>query len=152
MSATVVFVVERARPEDLDAVIRLSARVFPEEYQDTFFSAMLEVAGETFLVARDIGTMRFLGFALATRSTTAEARLLLLATVPDQRGKGLGGRLLRETEARLRRKGCLGVFLEVREDNLPGIRFYHRHGYEITGSVSGFYQDGSKAVVMQKGL
>jgi ribosomal protein S18 acetylase RimI-like enzyme len=45
------------------------------------------------------------------------------------RQKGLGDRLMRELEDRLRAKGCLRVYLLVTKDNLGAIRFYEKRGW-----------------------
>lgn len=147
-----VFVVEEASARDLPAVRALSDATLPEPYAPGFFDQLLEVAPGTFLVARDVGAGGLAGFAVAVHETEYEARLLLIATDPGRRKRGVGRQLLAEVERRLRRKGVQRVELEVKEDNMEAIRFYHRHAYEILETVPGFYQDGSRAIRMAKGI
>jgi ribosomal protein S18 acetylase RimI-like enzyme len=45
------------------------------------------------------------------------------------RNQGIGSRLLREVEGRLRTKGCLRCFLFVTSDNVEAMRFYENHGW-----------------------
>jgi GNAT superfamily N-acetyltransferase len=50
---------------------------------------------------------------------------------PDQRGHGLGGRLLAVAEGEIRRRGCDRVVVATMSFQAPG--FYRRHGYEEVG-------------------
>ena len=71
-------------------------------------------------------------------------------TETAQRGKGLGSRLLRACEDRLRELGQLTYCIHtLRDDNDAGIRFYRREGFTQTGSSRSF---GDHYLVMTKGL
>jgi ribosomal protein S18 acetylase RimI-like enzyme len=52
-----------------------------------------------------------------------------LAVADPYRGQGIGSRLLKEVEDRLRTKGCLRCFLFVTPDNKEAMRFYEKHGW-----------------------
>lgn len=58
--------------------------------------------------------------------------LYSVAVDPEQRGRGLGGRLVREAEDWLGRQGILKVELMVRETNRKVIGFYATLGYAVT--------------------
>lgn len=78
------------------------------------------------------------GFALA-RSAGEEAELLLLATRPGLRGRGIGGALLRSviTEAEVR--GVQDLHLEVRSGN-EAARLYSREGFTKVGERHSYYR------------
>ncbi len=84
------------------------------------------------------------GFTLV-RAAPGEEELLLVAVVPDARGRGLGTRLVRRAieDARARRANRL--FLEARHNN-PAIGLYRRLGFEPIGTRKEYYRtpDGSK--------
>ena len=42
------------------------------------------------------------------------------------------------------------VELEVRTKNVAAIGFYKKHGFKITDTVKGFYQNGEDAYIMRK--
>ncbi|MEJ5225839.1 MAG: GNAT family acetyltransferase [Anaerolineales bacterium] len=54
-----------------------------------------------------------------------------LAVRADCRGQGIGSLLMDELETRLRKKGCLKVYLLVTRDNGGVISFYEKRGWEI---------------------
>ncbi len=78
------------------------------------------------------------GFALA-RSTGDEAELLLLATRPQHRGRGVGGALLRAIISEATGRGATNLHLEVRAGN-AAVRLYRREGFEKVGERRGYYR------------
>ena len=64
----------------------------------------------------------------------ADVPELAIATVPDRRGTGLGGALLRALVTAAVRSGVPGLSLSVRRDN-PALRLYARHGFLRVGRV-----------------
>lgn len=81
-----------------------------------------------------------------------DAHLLLLAVAPAQRRTGLGSALLRWLETSARVAGSRQIQLEVRRANVEARAFYRRHGYGVSGLLSGYYQGVEDAVRMLKVL
>lgn len=54
---------------------------------------------------------------------------LVIAVVPDRRGVGVGGALLRELLSMARSQGFDALSLSVRRDNLAAITLYERNGF-----------------------
>ncbi|MCJ8138675.1 GNAT family N-acetyltransferase [Falsirhodobacter halotolerans] len=77
------------------------------------------------------------GFLIG-RSIAGEAELLTLATAPDARGRGIGGRLVAAFLARAATDADT-AFLEVAADNAPAIRLYLRHGFVPVGTRPRYY-------------
>ena len=50
----------------------------------------------------------------------------------DQRGRGIGSKLLQAAEALARREGCYRVQLTSRNVRLDAHRFYEAHGFQLT--------------------
>jgi GNAT superfamily N-acetyltransferase len=60
----------------------------------------------------------------------------LLWVREDQRGKGLGRRLVTEAEAEARRRGAKGAYLDTFSFQAPA--FYEKLGYQIFGELDDF--------------
>ena len=71
-----------------------------------------------------------------------------IAVHPDQQGSGLGRRLLRETEARVRAAGGLAVYAETsgKAQYASTRGFYERGGYDTAGVFEDFYAPGDAKV------
>jgi ribosomal-protein-alanine N-acetyltransferase len=78
------------------------------------------------------------GFALS-RLIVDEAELLLLATVPALRRRGVAGALLRSTMADAGSHGAKIVHLEVREGN-DAIKLYRGAGFAKVGERPNYYR------------
>jgi ribosomal protein S18 acetylase RimI-like enzyme len=57
------------------------------------------------------------------------------------RGQGLGTDLLRRAEAWASDGGYRAIVLETQTNNVPALRFYQRHGYQIAGLDTFFYSN-----------
>ncbi len=55
------------------------------------------------------------------------------------RGKGVGKALLARAEAWAAKRRYRALVLETQSNNVPAIRFYQRHGYQIAGLDMYFY-------------
>src|SRR5262249_15304646 len=59
-----------------------------------------------------------------------------LAVASDWRRRGVGARMVREAESRLRTLGCPKVNLQIYGANREVVAFYERVGYEVEDRVS----------------
>lgn len=92
------------------------------------------------------------GYYLA-RLVPPEAELLLIATLPQCRRRGIGTGLLLHLLGEAERAGCSRCFLEVRVSNEPAIRLYHRNGFRTAGVRKNYYSAPLEdAVVMVRAL
>jgi ribosomal protein S18 acetylase RimI-like enzyme len=59
--------------------------------------------------------------------------------LPDHRGKGIGRALLENVARRARKRGCVKVTLEVRENNTRARRVYEAAGFRhaVHGEITG---------------
>ena len=66
------------------------------------------------------------------RAAPGEEELLLIATMPELRGKGLGSRMIELLARDARDRGADRLFLEMRENN-PAVSLYERQGFRPIG-------------------
>ena len=132
---------------DAAAAARIHASAFAHPWGEREIADLLagdaafgEVAAAS--VRKSIG-----GFVLS-RLAADEAEILTIAVDPRERGRGLGGKLLRANLARARSAGAKAMFLEVDKDNAPAIALYKRFGFVAVGERKGYYRrsDGARAV------
>ena len=78
------------------------------------------------------------GFIVARR-VASDLEVLNFAVAPAQRRCGVGAALLNAALAWGSTFAAEKAFLEVRVSNLAAIRFYERHGFEVTGRRPRYY-------------
>jgi len=126
--------------QDLAEVSRIMEDAFDARYGEAWTSAqclgMLSLPG-VWLVIASLDEADA-GFALA-RSTGEEAELLLLATRPAARRRGVAGALLRAVVAEAEARGVAQLHLEVRAGN-DAVRLYRREGFEKVGERKNYYR------------
>ncbi len=78
--------------------------------------------------------------------------LLWIAVSPDRQGRGIGGELVRFTEAHIRAAG--GRMLVIDTSSLPRFEathaFYGKHGYAEVARIPDYYADGDSKVIFAK--
>jgi len=78
-----------------------------------------------------------------------EIHIATIATHPDFRKRGIGGKLLLHTLQSAKAEGAVSSFLEVREGNAAAIMMYRKFGYVESGRREGYYKDnGEDAILM----
>ena len=129
------FTIREARPEDLDAVLRLWASIDRHtgladrrEYLETFhaFSPDLLLVAES--GGRLVGTI--IGGWDGWRANIAR-----LSTHPEVRRKGVAMALVREIERRLLAKGARRIYALVDKRSPPAIPFWEAAGYAVNENI-----------------
>jgi ribosomal-protein-alanine N-acetyltransferase len=127
-------------PQDLPMVVAVMNEAFDPRFGEAWTSAqcmgMLALPGVWLALAHVSGELA--GFALA-RIAVDDGELLLLATRPRLRGRGVGRALLRSVIAEARTRGACKLHLEVRAGN-DAIRLYTREGFRKVGDRPGYYR------------
>ncbi|RYG29005.1 MAG: GNAT family N-acetyltransferase, partial [Burkholderiales bacterium] len=109
---------------------------FGEAWTSAQCMGMLSLPGVWMVIASLDG--QDMGFALA-RLAADEAELLLLATRPASRRRGIGGALLRAVVEEARARGATQIYLEVRSGN-DAVALYSREGFTKVGERSNYYR------------
>ena len=147
-------VIAETNPFDPDAValIDLSEAeqvgLYPAELVFTFSPQQLIDTGATFLVARRDGTPVGCG-AIAPCDGYGELKRIF--TVPEARGTGVAGAMVKALEATARATGLTLLRLETGEDSPDAVALYTKHGYARCG-IFGDYPENPHSVFMEKRL
>lgn len=91
------------------------------------------------------------GFIVAEASR-GTGHIISIDVLPDSRRLGLGSKLLRAAEDRLRSLACRSVILETAVDNSSALGFYKRHEYAVLKVSPRYYSNGVDALVLEKSL
>ncbi len=131
----------------LDAIMAIMGTAFDPHWREAWTRAQVAnslVMPHTHALLVDAGGQDPLdpagavGFLLS-RAAPGEEELLLIAVVPEDRGRGLGECLLERFMAAARARGAERVFLEMRSNN-SAEALYRRTGFEPIGQRRAYYR------------
>ena len=140
--------IRRLRAEDAYELVSIAAAApgaaewSAESYEKLFLS------GECVSFVHELHG-QITGFVLGRRFAE-EAEVLNLAVRQENRGKGIGGRLLQAAVQELCKLRIDRVYLEVRESNMKARSFYQNHGFSVTGVRPKYYREPDEAAVLME--
>ncbi|MET1101222.1 MAG: ribosomal protein S18-alanine N-acetyltransferase [Pyrodictiaceae archaeon] len=141
-------VIRSATLKDLKRVYAIELASFTNPYPEWYFTLLLGVAGELFTVAEYDGEI--VGYSVAVLRTGGVCHLVSIAVDPRYRGRGIGARLLQDTEDRCKRIGARSIILEVSHKNLVAYMLYSSRGYEPLRFIKDYYGKGDHAILLLK--
>ena len=138
------------RRGDLDSVLAIEQRAFPQPWTRGFFEKELATAQACSTVATRDGddTARIVGYTVCWR-VLDEVHLLNVAVHPAHRGGSVGRRLVENVLDVARTSDGRVIYLEVRAGNVAARRLYRRLGFYDLGVRRGYYGPGQDAIVME---
>jgi [ribosomal protein S18]-alanine N-acetyltransferase len=149
---SVEFVLRDFRQEEIETLWRIDQQCFAPgiSYSRLELATYLQRPGAFALVAD--GSSGQIGFIVAEAGSRATGHIITIDVMPNVRGAGIGSRLLRVAEDRLRADGCQSVILETAVDNTAALSFYKRHHYTVVKTLPRYYSNGVDALVLKKDL
>ena len=159
----VTFAIRAYRLEDFETLWRLDQACFPPgiAYSRMELMTYIRRRNSFALVAEcvrseaddsgDATRLWIAGFIVAESGRRA-GHIITIDVREEARRSGLGSRLMREAETRLRAEGCTAVLLETAVDNQAALAFYKRLGYFLVKTVPRYYTTGVDAFVLKKEL
>ena len=140
------FLIRPARAEDVPAVAKLEAEVFPDPWPAHLY---LQEVEQPLRFQRVVYTEPgYLAAYLFACWQVDELHVLKVATHPLHQRKGLASALLAEALADAERSHARGLVLEVRPSNRRAYQLYRHLGYAVIGRRPRYYTDGEDALVM----
>ena len=161
----------QANEEDLDGIVRLEERCFPEEpWSRQMFTEELKNEMALFMVAEarddepaesespetaDAGSAaetkgELIGYFVAWAIPPLESQVGSIAVLPEYRRHGIGRRFMEILFDICREFGIPDIYLEVRVSNTPAIKLYESMGFKTDGLRKQYYQNGEDAYTMAR--
>jgi ribosomal-protein-alanine N-acetyltransferase len=144
--------IERARPEDLDTIMRIEQASFTMPWTRKMFEVELSQNpfGRLEVLRRtDAALIGYVCYWVVFE----ECRLMTLAVEPSLRRQGLGRALLRHAMGRGREAGATRGLLEVRASNGTAIQLYEQEGFRRVAVRARYYTSPVEdAVLMERAL
>jgi ribosomal-protein-alanine N-acetyltransferase len=137
---------------DLPVFVSLDKELFPyspwsaSQYKEEFSSPTRH-----FVVALD-ETESIIGYAGVFAPGGAEADVLTVGVIPDQRGKGIARKLMAQITDWAGQQGSTAMMLEVKVDNIEAIGLYESLGYSKLNIRKDYFGAGLDALVMRLDL
>ena len=147
-------VVRSYRSDDLEDIKEIlsgypspTGRVWSYRLVEAMLSdALREQPDGVFVAAMD---GKVVGFAVVMhREWFNIAYLDYIQVKKDYINKGVGHSLIQECLIWAREKSSRIIYTETGKDNERAIKFYQRHGFNITGCIPDYYQTGLDAVIL----
>jgi len=145
------------RPKDFSRLLEIDKACFVKgiAYSARELRYFLSRPSASGIVGQHDGKIR--GFVVADhffsrRLDQRMGRIITIDVLPEARRSGLGSRLLKAAEEKIREAGAAYLSLETAIDNLAALRFYKKHGYIGLKILPNYYLDSIDALLMGKKL
>lgn len=134
-------VIGDASLRDLDRLYDIETECFKNEaFTKAQIAELLRDYNSIGLVARVNG--QIVGFAIGTiyvDGKVFQGHICTIEVLPVFRRRGIGEKLLDETEKIFKQKKVKTSALEVRQDNIAAIALYKKSGYETIRKLKNYY-------------
>jgi ribosomal protein S18 acetylase RimI-like enzyme len=142
--------VRRSTPADIDALLALEGRVFPDDGMSRrSLRGFLSSKTAAVLIAERDGWIAGCG-VLLFRAESPIARLYSLVVDPENCGCGVARAVLDTAEQIALMRRCHTVRLEVHAKNARAIACYGKAGYHEFGRIPRYYGDKGTALRLEK--
>jgi ribosomal-protein-alanine N-acetyltransferase len=137
---------------DLPVFVSLDKELFPySPWSASQYKEEFSAPTRHFVVALD-ETESIIGYAGVFAPGGAEADVLTVGVIPDQRGKGIARKLMAQITDWAGQQGSTAMMLEVKVDNMEAIGLYESLGYSKLNIRKDYFGVGLDALVMRLDL
>ncbi len=134
--------------DDIPAIWDIEQVSFPAPWsRESFLS---EMYGKEAISQVAVFEHKVIGY-LCANYRLHEAYLLKLAVHPDFRRQGVATILMHEAKRQLKQRGCVFIYLKVRQSNLSAKAFYEQFGFKIETVRKKYYDDPDEDALLMMG-
>lgn len=132
--------IREAGPEDFEQIQELEKKCFEvdQAYTKRQLKYLLMKAHRTFLVETHNNVVRGFIITLYRKGTTV-AGLETIDVHPLYQNQGIGKRLLKTAEQKMKKKGIKKIRLEVSTGNHAAIQLYEKQGFKTISILKNYY-------------
>jgi len=137
------------KPEDFIALYAIEELCFqpPDRFSRRYMRHLIQQTNAATWIAEDGGEMCGFGIVEWTHEAAETvAYIQTLEVIPEGRGQGVGGELLRRLENSACAAGASVIWLHVEAGNAAAIGVYERQGYRVVGKEKDYYGRGRAAL------
>lgn len=131
------FRIRPLREGDLARVMEIERDSFSTPWKEVTFRGLMKRSDTDLLVA-ETAQGGLAGYA-ACWTVIDQSELGNVAVSPGARGAGIGGALVDAVVERIRARGSIECFLEVRESNTAAQHLYRQRGFAVVGRRPRYY-------------
>jgi len=141
--------ITEAQLSDIKFILEIEQLCFDSDrFSKRQFNYLIKKAKGVFYIVRQNGNV--VAYASLIHNSLAHyVRIYSIAVHPESRGKNIARILIQKTIEFAQKNMLSAIRLEVKTNNEQAIRLYEKCGFEKTGTISAYYQDGSDAFVMK---
>ena len=143
------------QPEDFAALYSIEEVCFlpPHQFSSAYMRQLIRHPDSATWIAESGEGMVGFGLVQWTRDEVGVlAYVQTLEVLPEVRGRGVGGELLRRLEGSVRQLEARFIWLHVDAENRSAIRVYEKHAYQEQGKERDYYGPGKAALIYAKTL
>lgn len=143
------------QPEDFAALYSIEEVCFlpPHQFSRGYMRQLIRQSDAATWIAEEGNRMVGFGLVQWTQDEVGVlAYVQTLEVLPEVRGRGVGGELLRRLEGSVRAAEARFIWLHVDAENRSAIRVYEKHAYQEQGKERDYYGPGKAALVYAKKL
>lgn len=133
--------------DHLDEIAQLEQVCFSTPWSRRMLAEELDNACAAFLTAIDTDTGKVVGYA-GLHVVLDEGYITNIAVFPDQRRKGIAGKLLQVFLDFAQGNGLSFMTLEVRESNAAAIVLYGSRGFRSVGRRKAYYRHPTEDAIL----
>ncbi len=112
---------------------------FPKMSKEEFLPVFKNFVNELLLHEEDSNILALIALTRLPHRSSHVAYIHKLAINPDFQNKGLGGKLFAAVISEFKEKGVKRLELKVESDNHNAIKFYKKMGFQIEGTLKGYF-------------
>lgn len=101
-----------------------------------------------FIATNEATTTEVVGIAVMGIEEEARLWIETLVTAPKYRRLGIATKLCDAMVNYGKEHSLRVLFVDLDDDNIDAYRFYKKYGFSNAGSISNFYYDSSKAIIL----